>query len=421
MGWGEKTNHSQQEHPVEDGFISYTNPSSSMPPGRPQHSDVTLGPGHPSYGSQGITTSPNLLRHDDLAREPQARSSLEAPPKQHHPDYRVPAARNSSTPSRHDHLEYKLPAARNVGRVRPGENPSSGSASTILNSVASMGGRGSPAQDVESGIRYGSDLDNLSVMTGYTLLDDTSISPAREFELGESVCIQHHWSMSGIIRYVGGMSAKPGTWIGVELEHPDGDNDGTVNGHPYFTCGDRHGIFVPPEKVMRDSESSGTVPGARVWIGAPYRESGVVHYVGHTCLGEGIWMGIELDWPHGAHDGSVDGRKYFTCRPKHGILIRPDRLGSIEDDPKLRTTEMCSCFASLMFALLCMVGANISMTAKTFAELVGITAVGAWIGRESFRRKVHNYIRKVMPIELVAALAGGVAGALMAWLCIELF
>eukprot|EP00936_MAST-01D_sp_MAST-1D-sp1_P002439 g2439.t1 len=40
-------------------------------------------------------------------------------------------------------------------------------------------------------------------------------------------------------------------------------------------------------------------------------------------FGPGQWVGIELDAPEGDHDGSIDGVEYFSCRDKHGIMVRP--------------------------------------------------------------------------------------------------
>nr|CAH8861571.1 unnamed protein product [Trichobilharzia regenti] len=55
-------------------------------------------------------------------------------------------------------------------------------------------------------------------------------------------------------------------------------------------------------------------------------EIGIVRYIGPITFADGIWLGIELRKPRGRHDGCVAGKRYFTCRPGHGLLVRPARV-----------------------------------------------------------------------------------------------
>lgn len=33
-----------------------------------------------------------------------------------------------------------------------------------------------------------------------------------------------------------------------------------------------------------------------------------------------------MDTPTGKNDGTVQGNTYFTCKPKHGLFVRADKL-----------------------------------------------------------------------------------------------
>ena len=54
--------------------------------------------------------------------------------------------------------------------------------------------------------------------------------------------------------------------------------------------------------------------------------AGVVRYIGPVNFADGVWLGVELKTARGKHDGSVQGRRYFTCTPGHGLLVRPGRV-----------------------------------------------------------------------------------------------
>ena len=52
---------------------------------------------------------------------------------------------------------------------------------------------------------------------------------------------------------------------------------------------------------------------------------GTLRYIGETAFAEGVWLGVELAEPAGKNNGSVDGKKYFTCPEQRGIFVRPNK------------------------------------------------------------------------------------------------
>ena len=66
---------------------------------------------------------------------------------------------------------------------------------------------------------------------------------ADEFQVGDHVDVS---GVRAVVRYVGQADFAPGPWIGVELEVPEGKNNGTVMGVRYFDCEDKYGKFFRP-------------------------------------------------------------------------------------------------------------------------------------------------------------------------------
>lgn len=59
----------------------------------------------------------------------------------------------------------------------------------------------------------------------------------------------------------------------------------------------------------------------------PGAKRGVVKFVGKAdTVAPGFWVGVHLDEPLGKNDGMVKGKRYFTCPPQHGTLVRPDKV-----------------------------------------------------------------------------------------------
>ena len=55
----------------------------------------------------------------------------------------------------------------------------------------------------------------------------------------------------GKVVYIGEakIDKQKGVWIGIELDEPYGDNNGTVKGKEYFKCNDKYGKFVRPDEI----------------------------------------------------------------------------------------------------------------------------------------------------------------------------
>ncbi|KAG8442351.1 hypothetical protein GDO86_011230 [Hymenochirus boettgeri] len=76
-----------------------------------------------------------------------------------------------------------------------------------------------------------------------------------------------------------------------------------------------------------DNPSYGTLCltlGDQVYLGE--NKTGTVRYIGTVDFSHGIWVGVELHTQLGKHDGTVKGKEYFSCKPKHGVFVRPSRL-----------------------------------------------------------------------------------------------
>ncbi|KAA3674271.1 CAP-Gly domain-containing linker protein 3/4 [Paragonimus westermani] len=144
-----------------------------------------------------------------------------------------------------------------------------------------------------------------------TGLRSPDVDAIQKFQLGDRVLVSGQ--RRGTIRFIGTTHFASGTWYGVELEQAVGKNNGSIGGISYFECPADHGVFAPIGKLQR-------LPNR------PRTPQSTLRYIGQISFADGIWLGVELRRPRGRHDGSVAGKRYFTCRPGHGLLVRPSRV-----------------------------------------------------------------------------------------------
>jgi hypothetical protein len=78
-----------------------------------------------------------------------------------------------------------------------------------------------------------------------------------DFSIGCRVIVNTGHSIvnkTGIIRFIGEASfGEGGIWYGIELDEAIGKHNGSLNGHIYFECPDKHGIFARREKLQRST------------------------------------------------------------------------------------------------------------------------------------------------------------------------
>uniref|UniRef100_A0A8D0GPQ8 CAP-Gly domain containing linker protein family member 4 n=1 Tax=Sphenodon punctatus TaxID=8508 RepID=A0A8D0GPQ8_SPHPU len=188
-----------------------------------------------------------------------------------------------------------------------------------------------------------------------------------DIELGDRVLVVGQ--RTGAVRFYGTTNFAPGFWCGIELDKPHGKNDGSVAGVQYFNCLPRYGVFAPPSRTSSkynlfiqssrlgfrrsfsttsassqkeinrrnslvswsNTSTTNTEGPVKLYEGSQVlltssNEMGTIRYIGPADFAPGTWLGLELRSAKGKNDGSVGEKRYFTCKPSHGVLVRPSRV-----------------------------------------------------------------------------------------------
>eukprot|EP00039_Didymoeca_costata_P012490 m.180278 g.180278 ORF g.180278 m.180278 type:complete len:1544 (-) comp15495_c0_seq6:2437-7068(-) len=97
-------------------------------------------------------------------------------------------------------------------------------------------------------------------------------------------------------------------------------------------------------EVVSDTQNS-SVTGRRALINKPgsalHGEQGIILYGPLPVdFKAGSWYGLELDNPKGKNDGEVNGKRYFACKPHHGIFAKEQHV-QLSNDSDESEKEFC--------------------------------------------------------------------------------
>ncbi|XP_018652353.1 restin-like [Schistosoma mansoni] len=67
---------------------------------------------------------------------------------------------------------------------------------------------------------------------------------------------------------------------------------------------------------------------------------GTIAYIGATQFSPGKWVGVILEESKGKNNGTVQGKRYFTCEENHGIFVRPSQLTLLDDQDGSSTMDL---------------------------------------------------------------------------------
>ncbi|CAL8354069.1 unnamed protein product [Lota lota] len=91
-----------------------------------------------------------------------------------------------------------------------------------------------------------------ATMPNYDNIPGNVMMSSLGLKLGDRVLLDD--MKPGTLRFCGTTEFASGQWVGVELDQPEGKNDGSVGGVRYFICPPKLGIFAPVSKISKAVE-----------------------------------------------------------------------------------------------------------------------------------------------------------------------
>nr|XP_021157028.1 kinesin-like protein KIF13A [Columba livia] len=186
------------------------------------------------------------------------------------------------------------------------------------------------------GVEDGKDFDHLAAPQPCSLLSSNGAGASelpRGAEVEQSMCVVQLGSGDAVGNPLCSTLVK-------ETSDPETDPDAAVDyviGKDHLDASDcEEGASADQADVL----PSWVAVGEQVCVGS--NKMGTVRYVGMVDFSAGIWVGVELNVQLGKHNGTVKGREYFHCKPRHGVFVRPGRLSKASASTRKWSSTSCS-------------------------------------------------------------------------------
>ncbi|KAI5711075.1 hypothetical protein M8J75_013830 [Diaphorina citri] len=138
-----------------------------------------------------------------------------------------------------------------------------------------------------------------SVDSTKTDYSNESTQQINSSDVGKRVTLSVSCEKVGTLHFVGATQFGGGIWCGIELDAPEGLNDGSVGNTRYFTCKPHHGIFAPVEKVKL-IKSSNDIGGESEPLSLEDIERSAAEHLDHVALKSNM----TLDFTHNTKNPS---------------------------------------------------------------------------------------------------------------------
>lgn len=113
----------------------------------------------------------------------------------------------------------------------------------------------------------------------------------------------HLFTQVGTLRFCGSTEFSGGLWAGVELDKPEGKNDGSVAGVQYFTCRNKHGRSRLGAWKQKQWQTQLL----------PYLDYKLTNCVGSKSVAFMFWAHIK--WCNGTKQTWMIKQDFFMCSP----------------------------------------------------------------------------------------------------------